>query len=76
MQQKPNGRFDMTTFTTEDLENLKTEWFPFDLDPVNEGEYEVMSVAWPWTHRVVWTKKNGWGAVKIDQWRGLKQRIE
>jgi hypothetical protein len=65
----------MTTYTTDDIESLKTEWFPFDLDPVNEGEYEVMSTAWPWTHRVEWTKANSWGAVKINQWRGLKVRI-
>ena len=65
----------MTTYTTEDIESLKTEWFPFDLDPVNEGEYEVMSTAWPWTHRAAWAKKNGWGDLQIDQWRGLKVRI-
>jgi hypothetical protein len=65
----------MTTYTTEDIESLKTEWFPFDLDPVNEGEYEVMSTAWPWPHRADWAKKNGWGDLQIDQWRGLKVRI-
>ena len=65
----------MTTFTTDDIENLKTEWFPFDLGPVNEGEYEVISSAWPWPYRADWTKKNGWGELQIDQWRGLKVRI-
>jgi hypothetical protein len=65
----------MTTFTTEDIESLKTEWFPFDLDPVNEGEYEVMSTGWPWPHRAVWTAATGWGELKIDQWRGLRVRI-
>jgi hypothetical protein len=65
----------MTTFTTEDIENLKTEWFPFDLEPVYEGEYEVMTRSWPWPHRSEWTKKKGWGSVEVDQWRGLKIRI-
>jgi hypothetical protein len=64
----------MTTFTTEDIEALKTEWFPADVEPVNEGEYEAMSSAWPWIHRVVWTAKTGWGEMKIDQWRGLKDK--
>ena len=65
----------MTTFTTEDLENLKTEWFPFDLAPVHEGEYEVMSTSWPWPHRCIWTKVTGWGEMKIDQWRGLREEL-
>lgn len=65
----------MTTFTTEDMESLKTEWFPFDLDPVNEGEYEVMSSSWPWVTRAVWSRRTGWGKMQIDQWRGLTVRI-
>jgi hypothetical protein len=65
----------MTTFTTEDLDSLKTEWFPFDLEPVHEGEYEVMSNSWPWVTRAVWTQHTGWGRMQIDQWRGLKIRI-
>jgi hypothetical protein len=65
----------MTTYTTEDIESLKTEWFPFDWEPVHEGEYEVMSTAWPWIHRAAWTKANSWGTVQINQWRGLKVRI-
>jgi hypothetical protein len=65
----------MTTFTTEDIDNLKTEWFPFDLDPVHEGEYEVMSSSWPWVTQCLWTKHTGWGKMQIDQWRGLKVRI-
>jgi hypothetical protein len=66
----------MTTFTTDDIEALKTEWFPFDLDPVHEGEYEVMSSTWPWPHRVIWLANTGWGEMKIDQWRGLKIQIK
>ena len=65
----------MTTLTTEDLESLKTEWFPSEINPVHEGEYEVMSTSWPWPHRAEWSKKHGWGAVKINQWRGLKEKI-
>ena len=66
----------MTTFTTEDIEALKTDWFPFDMDPVYEGEYEVMSTKWPWPHRAAWTAENGWGSIQIDQWRGLKEKFE
>lgn len=66
----------MTTFTSDDIEALKTEWFPFDLVPVYEGEYEVMSTSWPWPHRAEWSEKYGWGSVKIDQWRGLKEKME
>ena len=67
----------MTTFTSEDVKDLLTDWFPIDIDPVNEGEYEVTSSKWPWPHRVEWTKKKGWGDIKVDliQWRGLKVRI-
>jgi hypothetical protein len=64
----------MTTFTTEDIEALKTEWFPADVEPVNEGEYEVLSGHWPWPHRALWTKKQGWG-ITIEQWRGLKDKL-
>lgn len=63
----------MTTFTTEDIESLKTEWFLADVEPVNEGEYEVLSDHWPWPHRALWTKKLGWGII-IEQWRGLKDK--
>jgi hypothetical protein len=65
----------MTTFTTDDIESLKTEWFPYDLAPVHEGEYEVMTTKWPWPHRAEWTKEYGWGMLDVDQWRGLKVQI-
>ena len=67
----------MTTFTGEDVKELLTDWFPGDIDPVNEGEYEVMSTSWPWPHRVMWTKKDGWDITggPILEWRGLKIRI-
>lgn len=67
----------VTTFTSEDIENLKTDWFPGDVDPVHEGEYEVQTPSWPWDHRAEWTK-DGWfvdKGVKITAWRGLKVRI-
>lgn len=66
----------MTTFTTEDINSLKTEWFTGDIAPINEGEYEVMSTSWPWVHRTAWTKKTGWGELQINQWRGLKEKFE
>jgi len=65
----------MTTFTSEDVKDLLTDWFPGDVFPVNEGEYEVMSSKWPWSHRTEWTKKHGWGTVQVDQWRGLKIKV-
>jgi hypothetical protein len=66
----------MTTFTTEDLESLLTDWFPGDVEPVNEGEYDIMTDHWPWPHRVLWTKKLGWDSMEpVNQWRGLKIRI-
>lgn len=67
----------MTTFTTEDLESLLTDWFPADVEPTYDGEYEVMSSAWPWPHRETWSKKKGWETViNIEKWRGLKEKIE
>lgn len=65
----------MATFTSEDVKSLLTDWFPGDVEPVNEGEYEVMSSAWPWPHRVLWTKKDGWETADHTKWRGLKIRI-
>ena len=65
----------MTTFTSDDIDSLKTDWFTVDLDPVHEGEYEVISSKWPWPHRAEWTEKNGWGsAVHVEKWRGLKEK--
>jgi hypothetical protein len=67
----------LTTFTTEDLESLLTAWFPATIEPVHEGEYEVMSKSWPWPHRADWSKEYGWGkAVHVEQWRGLKEEIK
>ena len=65
----------MTTFTSEDVSALLTDWFPVGIDPVNEGEYDVITTSWPWPHRAEWTKKNGWGTVQVDQWRGLKIKV-
>lgn len=65
----------MTTFTTEDIEGFLTDWFPADVEPVYEGEYEVTGPSWPWPHRIEWNKKTGW-AMEIDQWRGLKVKVE
>lgn len=65
----------MTTFTTEDLESLLTEWFPVTIDPVHEGYYEVKLTTWPWPERVEWTKESGWFLDKpfqVEKWRGLK----
>lgn len=67
----------MTTFITEDIESLKTDWFTADINPVHEGEYEVISSKWPWPHRAEWTEKSGWrSAVCIEKWRGLKEKFE
>lgn len=65
----------MTTFTTEDVNALLTDWFPVEVDPVHEGEYDVMSTKWPWPHRAEWSRKNGWGsAIHVEQWRGLNEK--
>ena len=69
----------MTTFTTEDLENLKTPWFPGDINPKHEGVYEVEMPSWPWPEMVEWTKESGWfvdRGVKVARWRGLKDKVE
>ena len=66
----------MTTFTSEDLESLKTEWFPADVKPVHEGWYEVILNKWPWPERVEWLE-GAWfvdKGVKVEKWRGLKER--
>jgi hypothetical protein len=57
-----------------------TEWYPKDVKPVRNGEYEVdlgKLVAWPFSRivRAEWTGKK-WqsedgGKVKIEAWRGL-----
>ena len=66
----------MTTFTTEDVESLKTEWFPTKIEPVYFGFYEVNMDSWPWPALVEWTKA-GWNTnVKVKQWRGLKEKAE
>ena len=67
----------MTTFTTEDIENLKTPWFPGDVKPKHEGLYEVELESWPWPEMVEWSKEFGWfvdKGVKVKQWRGLKDK--
>jgi hypothetical protein len=49
-----------------------TDWFHRDIDPINEGEYEVTTQYWPWPHRVQWTKEKKWDSeLPIEQWRGL-----
>ena len=66
----------MTTFTSEDVQALLTDWYPRETNPVNEGEYDVMTRSWPWPHRVLWTEKKGWDTAEpVTQWRGLKVRI-
>lgn len=67
----------MTTFTTDDLESLLTDWFPGEIDPVNPGMYEVKTASWPWPHRVMWAEETGWDIAggPILEWRGLKIRI-
>ena len=65
----------MTTFTTEDIESLKTDWFPGDVDPVYVGFYEVNMESWPWPALAEWTAK-GWDTdIKINEWRGLKEQM-
>lgn len=69
----------MTTFTTEDIESLKTPWFPGDISPVHEGNYEVELESWPWPTTVEWTEKRGWdlgdGSL-VKRWRGLREEIK
>jgi hypothetical protein len=65
----------MTTFTTEDIEALKTAWFPADVNPTHLGFYEVNRDSWPWPSMVEWTE-NGWDTtIEIREWRGLKEQI-
>lgn len=66
----------MTTFTSDDVKALLTDWFSGDVEPVNEGEYDVITDHWPWPHRIMWTKKKGWDSTEpVQQWRGLNMRI-
>mgnify|MGYP006270317247 CR=1 FL=1 len=65
----------MTTFTTEDIESLKTEWFPASINPVHLGFYEVNMDSWPWPALAEWTE-HGWDtSIKINEWRGLKDKL-
>ena len=65
----------MTTFTTEDIESLKTDWFPVSIEPTHLGFYEVNMDSWPWPALVEWTEK-GWDTtIEVKQWRGLKEQI-
>ena len=68
----------MTTFTTEDLESLLTDWFPAEIDPTYEGEYEVKTASWPWPHRLLWKQETGWdiSGGPVLEWRGLKEIFE
>jgi hypothetical protein len=67
----------MTTFTSEDIEALLTDWFPGDISPVNEGEYDVVTAHWPWPHRVLWSNETGWDIHEpVTKWRGLKEKVE
>jgi hypothetical protein len=67
----------MTTFTTEDIESLLTDWFPGEVDPVNPGCYEVKTASWPWPHRLTWDQDKGWdiSGSPVLEWRGLKEQI-
>lgn len=68
----------MTTFTREDVNELLTDWFPTDVDPVYEGFYEVEVKTWPWPFMCEWLE-GAWfvdKGVKIKQWRGLKEPTE
>jgi hypothetical protein len=66
----------MTTFTTEDLESLKTEWFSADVDPVHPGFYEVNVDSWSWPAMVEWTGEKWDTNIEVKTWRGLKEKIE
>lgn len=69
----------MTTFTTEDIESLKTEWFPATINPVHEGLYEINMETWPWPAMVEWSNEHGWfvdKGVVVTTWRGLKVKVE
>jgi hypothetical protein len=64
----------MTTFTTEDIESLKTDWFSADVDPVHPGLYEVNIDSWPWPAMVEWTGEKWDTNIEVKTWRGLKEK--
>jgi hypothetical protein len=69
----------VTTFTTEDINSLKTDWFPADINPVYDGNYEVELDSWPWPTMIEWSNKRGWevgDSSLIKRWRGLKEKVE
>ena len=68
----------MTTFTSVDIADFLTDWFPVEIDPVHEGYYDVQIKSWPWPDRIEWTKESGWfvdKGIKITHWRGLKEKV-
>jgi hypothetical protein len=64
----------VTTFTTEDIESLKTDWFPADINPVHLGFYEVNMDTWPWPAMVNWTGEKWDSDIEVKTWRGLKDK--
>lgn len=63
----------------------RSPWFPGDVTPVRDGEYEVRSsLCRTWkcggAHRETYTKKTGWGAAPLCvgepgfRWRGLAEK--
>ena len=57
----------------------KTDWFAPDVDPVYNGNYEVILDSWPWPTMVKWTKKKGWDlgdSSIVKHWRGLAEKPE
>ena len=63
----------------EDEKSPYTDWFPFSINPVREGTYQVlhdaMELKWPFASNVksaVWDGKK-WDDKKVLQWRGLKE---
>jgi hypothetical protein len=56
-----------------------TPWWPASLDPVREGEYEVIIGTWPFPQRCHWDGvlwKQSDQPVIVNQWRGLSQPAE
>lgn len=50
-----------------------TDWFPVDIDPVRDGQYQVITTTdsrWPFPMYAMWASGE-WNIDTVTQWRGL-----
>jgi len=55
-----------------------TDWFPAEIDPVRDGQYQILTVDnpnWPFPMYGVWTSGQ-WNISTVTHWRGLAQPVD